>query len=57
MKTKGAANQSLLKTCPSGQTKVRLKPTGGAAVKSLKVNISNFHYNELSYFPLGPNPR
>ena len=32
--TKGVANQSLLNTWPSGQMKVRLKPTGGAAVRS-----------------------
>jgi hypothetical protein len=30
--TKGVASQSLSKTCPCGQTKVRLKPTGGAGL-------------------------
>jgi hypothetical protein len=30
--TKGIASQSLSKTCLSGQTKVRLNPTGGEGV-------------------------
>ena len=34
MNTKGVANQSCAKTWPSGQTNVKLNPTGGADAMS-----------------------
>jgi len=36
--TKGIASQSLSKTCLSGQTKVRLNPTGGEGVMAAPPN-------------------
>jgi hypothetical protein len=45
--TKALASQSLSKTCPCGQTKVRLKPTGGAG---LIVALPNYKIYEYKCF-------
>lgn len=48
--TKGVANQSCSNTFPSGQINVRLKPTGGAGVRSEigQIRINVFHNNDMN---------
>ena len=57
MKTKGDANQSFMKTWPSGQTNVRLNPTGGADFRSrnekLQKSVSGKNYTLWSYSNIG----
>ena len=55
--TKGEANQSWSNTWPSGQMKVRLKPTSGAGVKSRKVGHQLWKMEGVVLFsPAPPKP-